>query len=45
MEGERDVLGMWFQHTEGAKFWMQVLNELRHKAGSANPAPRAHVTR
>jgi putative transposase len=29
MEGERDVLGMWFQETEGAKFWMVVLNELK----------------
>src|SRR5438105_8928241 len=27
VEGERDVLGMWFQETEGAKFWMQVLSE------------------
>jgi putative transposase len=24
LDGERDVLGMWFQETEGAKFWMQV---------------------
>jgi putative transposase len=31
MDGERDVLGMWFQETEGAKFWMQVLSELRHR--------------
>ena len=22
MDGERDVLGMWFQESEGAKFWM-----------------------
>ena len=29
LEGERDVLGMWFQETEGAKFWMQVLAEDR----------------
>jgi putative transposase len=29
LEGERDVLGMWFQRTEGAKFWLQVLTELR----------------
>jgi putative transposase len=28
-EGERDVLGMWFQRTEGAKFWLQVLTELK----------------
>ena len=29
LDGERDVLGMWFQDTEGAKFWMQVLNDLK----------------
>ncbi len=29
--GERDVLGMWFQQTEGAKFWMQVLGELKQR--------------
>jgi putative transposase len=29
LEGERDVLGIWFQRTEGAKFWMQVLSELK----------------
>jgi putative transposase len=31
MDGERDVLGMWFQQAEGAKFWMQVLNELKQR--------------
>jgi putative transposase len=31
LDGSRDVLGMWFQETEGAKFWMQVLSELRHR--------------
>jgi putative transposase len=34
MDGERDVLGMWFQQTEGAKFWMQVLNELKQRGVS-----------
>ena len=29
LEGDRDVLGMWFQETEGAKFWMQVLADLK----------------
>jgi putative transposase len=29
LDGDRDVLGMWFQETEGAKFWMQVLNDLK----------------
>ena len=28
VDGDRDVLGMWFQETEGAKFWLQVLTEL-----------------
>jgi putative transposase len=31
VEGERDVLGLWFQESEGAKFWMQVLNELKQR--------------
>jgi putative transposase len=29
LDGDRDVLGMWFQETEGAKFWMQVLQDLK----------------
>jgi len=29
LEGDRDVLGMWFQKTEGAKFWLQVLTDLK----------------
>jgi putative transposase len=29
IDGDRDVLGMWFQDTEGAKFWMQVLADLK----------------
>lgn len=28
-DGERDTLGMWFQATEGAKFWLGVLTELK----------------
>jgi putative transposase len=31
VEGERDVLGIWFQETEGAKFWMQILSELKQR--------------
>jgi putative transposase len=34
MDGTRDVLGMWFQATEGAKFWMQVLSELKQRGVS-----------
>jgi putative transposase len=31
LDGERDVLGMWFQESEGAKFWMQVLSDLKQR--------------
>jgi putative transposase len=31
MDGQREALGMWFQQSEGAKFWMQVLNELKQR--------------
>jgi putative transposase len=31
VDGDRDVLGMWFQQTEGAKFWLQVLTELKQR--------------
>ena len=31
VDGDRDVHGMWFQETEGAKFWMQVLTELKQR--------------
>src|ERR1700733_8136818 len=34
MDGDRVVLGMWFQENEGAKFWMQVLSELKHRGVS-----------
>ncbi len=30
-DGEREVLGIWFQRTEGAKFWLQVLTELKQR--------------
>ena len=36
MDGSRDVLGLWFQETEGAKFWMQVLSELKHRGVSTS---------
>lgn len=28
-EGFKDVLGIWIDTTEGAKFWMQICNELK----------------
>ena len=31
LEGRKDVLGLWTSSTEGAKFWMNVLTELRNR--------------
>lgn len=28
-EGEKEVLGLWIEQTEGAKFWLKVMNELK----------------
>jgi putative transposase len=30
-DGDREVLGIWWQDTEGAKFWLSVLNDLRQR--------------
>src|SRR6202007_2385255 len=27
--GEKEVLGLWIEQTEGAKFWLKVMNELK----------------
>jgi putative transposase len=31
IEGDREVLGIWWQETEGSKFWLAVLNDLHHR--------------
>jgi len=28
-EGEKEVLGLWIEQTEGAKFWLKVMNDLK----------------
>ena len=30
-DGERDVLGLWIEQTEGSKFWLKVFNELKNR--------------
>jgi putative transposase len=32
VDGDREALGIWWQDTEGAKFWLAVLNDL-HRRG------------
>ena len=31
VDGDREVLGIWWQDTEGSKFWLAVLNDLRQR--------------
>ena len=33
-DGTRDILGLWIENTEGAKFWMKVFNELKTRGVS-----------
>jgi putative transposase len=30
-DGTKEVLGLWIQQSEGAKFWLGVMNELKHR--------------
>jgi len=30
-EGNRDILGIWIEQNEGAKFWQQIINELKNR--------------
>jgi putative transposase len=34
MEGLKEVLGLWIAQTEGAKFWLQVVTELKNRGVS-----------
>ena len=31
MDGHKEVLGLWIAQTEGAKFWLQVVTELKNR--------------
>jgi putative transposase len=31
MQGHKEVLGLWIAQTEGAKFWLQVVTELKNR--------------
>ena len=31
MQGEKELLGLWIAQTEGAKFWLNVLTELKNR--------------
>ena len=31
LEGQKELLGIWIEQTEGAKFWLQVMTELKNR--------------
>lgn len=33
-DGTKDVLGLWIENTEGAKFWLRVMNELKNRGAA-----------
>ena len=36
-DGTRDILGIWIEQTEGAKFWMKVFNDLKTRGVQRHP--------
>ena len=30
-DGTKEILGLWIEQTEGAKFWLRVMNELKYR--------------
>jgi putative transposase len=45
LEGERDVLGLWFQRSEGAKFWLAVQSRSTRRSTSTPPRKRSRRSR
>ena len=31
LQGQKELLGIWIEQTEGAKFWLQVMTELKNR--------------
>jgi putative transposase len=29
--GHKEILGLWIEQTEGAKFWLRVMTEIRNR--------------
>ena len=36
----KDVLGLWIEQTEGTKFWLKVVNDLKARGGQSNATAR-----
>src|SRR5690349_7126721 len=47
-DGTREILGLWIENTEGAKFWMKVFNDLKTQRRGRHPVcghrrPEGHL--
>jgi putative transposase len=31
VDGTKDILGLWLEQNEGAKFWLRIMNELKNR--------------
>jgi putative transposase len=38
-EGTKEILGIWIEQTEGAKFWLPVMNELKNRGARIFSSP------
>ena len=36
MSGEKEILGLWIAQSEGVKFWLQVVTELKNQGVADN---------
>ena len=39
-DGTKDILSLWIETTEGAKFWLKVMNDLKAPRGRGHPDRR-----
>jgi putative transposase len=39
-DGTKEILGLWIEQTEGARFWLRVLNELRNRGVADVASPK-----
>ena len=39
-DGTKEILGIWIEQTEGAKFWLRVMNELKNRGVERHPDRR-----
>lgn len=39
LDGEKELLGIWIAQTEGARFWLQVMTELKNRGVSDTLSP------